>query len=73
MPIASLGSRFGSVTAFDEPRGLGEITGDNGQIYPFHCTGIAGGSRTIEPGTAVYFEVIAGRAGRWEAWGIVPR
>ena len=49
MPQAgSLGSRTGTVTAFDEPRGLGEVAGDDGVTYPFHCTGIADGSRTID-------------------------
>ncbi len=73
MAIASLGSRTGSVTSFDDHRGLGEITGDDGVIYPFHCTAIAGGSRTIDEGVAVRFDVVAGRVGRWEAAGIDPR
>ena len=71
MPSAgSLGSRTGTVTSFDEPRGLGEIAADDGATYPFHCTGIADGSRTIDEGTVVRFDVIPGRLGRWEAWGI---
>ena len=68
--IGSLGSRTGTVSSFDEPRGLGEIAGDDGGTYPFHCTGIADGSRTIDVGASVRFDVIAGRLGRWEAWGI---
>ena len=71
--IGSLGSRTGTVSSFDEPRGLGEIAGDDGATYPFHCTGIADGSRTIDEGTAVRFDVIAGRLGRWEAWQIEKR
>jgi len=70
MPPVTLGSRRGTVAAFDEARGLGEITGDDGATYPFHCTGIADGSRTIEEGAAVRFDVIAGRLGRWEAWAV---
>lgn len=58
------------MTAFDEPRGLGEITGEDGATYPFHCTGIADGSRTIDEGAEVRFDVIPGRLGRWEAWAI---
>lgn len=73
MPIASLGSRTGTVTDFDEERGLGVVTTDDGVEHHFHCTAIADGSRTIETGTAVRFDVIAGRLGRWEAWGIEPR
>jgi cold shock CspA family protein len=63
----------GLVTAFDEPRGLGEVTGDDGTVYPFHCTAIADGTRTIEVGTAVNYDVVAGRMGRWEARSIDPR
>jgi cold shock CspA family protein len=73
MAIASLGTRSGSVSAFDEHRGLGTIAGDDGTTYHFHCTGIADGSRTIEPDTPVRFDVVAGRLGRWEAWGIEVR
>ena len=73
MPAAALGSRTGTVSAFDEDRGLGEITGDDGTTYPFHCTGIADGTRTIDEGAAVRFGVIAGRLGRWEAWEIESR
>jgi len=28
----------GKVSAFDEHRGLGEITAGDGAVYPFHCT-----------------------------------
>ncbi len=73
MAIATLGSRVGSVTSFDEHRGLGMITGDDATSYPFHCTGIADGSRTIDEGAPVRFDVVAGRLGQWEAWGIAPR
>lgn len=70
MAIASLGTSSGSVSDFDDHRGLGTIAGDDGTTYHFHCTGIADGTRTIDAGAAVRFEVIAGRLGRWEAWGI---
>jgi cold shock CspA family protein len=62
----------GRVTAFDEQRGLGEITADDGAVYGFHCTRIADGSRTIAPGTPVAFEVVPGHLGRWEAARIIP-
>ena len=56
----------GTVTAFDEPRGLGTVrAGDHD--YPFHCTAILDGTRTIEVGTAVTFEVRPAGMGRWEA------
>lgn len=63
----------GTVTDFDDPRGIGVVTCDTGEQYPFHCTAIADGSRTIPLGTTVVFEVVAGRLGRWEAAAIVRR
>jgi cold shock CspA family protein len=62
----------GTVTAFDAERGLGEVTAEDSTAYPFHCTVIADGSRTIAVGTLVDFEVIAGRLGHWEAASITP-
>jgi len=59
--------RRGVVTAFDEHRGLGVVTGEDAREYPFHCTQIADGSRTIASGTPVEFEVVPGHLGRWEA------
>jgi cold shock CspA family protein len=40
----------GTVTTFDEARGVGEIAADDGTTYPFHCTQIADGTRTIDAG-----------------------
>ncbi len=57
----------GTVRAFDEQRGLGEIAADDGTVYPFHCMVIADGSRSIRVGAAVEFERVAGHLGRWEA------
>jgi cold shock CspA family protein len=57
----------GVVTEFDDARGLGTVTADDGTGYPFHCTAIADGSRTIATGTPVDFDVVAGHLGRWEA------
>lgn len=45
----------GHVTSFDERRGLGEITDDNGAVWPFHCAVIADGSRKIDVGQRVSF------------------
>ncbi|HLT15584.1 MAG TPA: cold shock domain-containing protein [Acidimicrobiales bacterium] len=61
----------GVVTEFDDPRGLGTIEAD-GTAYPFHCTAIVDGSRTIEVGTEVTFQVRAGHRGRWEATRVEP-
>ena len=60
----------GRVRAFDERRGLGEVEADGGDVYPFHCTRLADGSRSIPVGAAVTFEVAPGPQGRWEAVAI---
>jgi cold shock CspA family protein len=65
--MAALGSGSGVVDEFDERRGLGTIAGDAGAVLPFHCTAIADGSRIVEPGRRVRFEVVPGLSGRWEA------
>ena len=59
----------GTVVEFDEPRGLGTIESD-GERYPFHCTAILDGTRTIAVGKAVSFEVRPAGMGRWEATAI---
>jgi cold shock CspA family protein len=63
---------WGVVSEFDEHIGLGRVTADAGAGYPFHCTQIAGGGRSIPVGEAVSFVVIAGRGGTWEAADIRP-
>jgi cold shock CspA family protein len=63
---------LGTVVAFDDPRGLGTIEAD-GTEYPFHCTALLDGTRTIEVGTPVAFEVRPAGMGRWEATEIAPR
>jgi hypothetical protein len=40
--------------------------------WPFHCTAVADGSRTIAVDTAVAFTLVPGRAGRWEAADLRP-
>ncbi len=62
----------GTVTTWDDPRGIGEITADDGTVYGFHCTAIADGSRQTEVGAEVHFVVRPARLGRWEAAGITP-
>jgi cold shock CspA family protein len=63
----------GTVTAFDQHVGLGEIEGVDGTRYAFHCTSIADGSRGIDPGARVRFAVVPGLPGRWEATAIERR
>jgi cold shock CspA family protein len=57
----------GSVDSFDKSSGLGEVRGDDGRLYPFHCTEIADGSRDIAVGQEVSFTVAPGHLGSWEA------
>lgn len=57
----------GTVDRWDDHAGHGTVAGEDGSTYFFHCTQIADGSRTIEQGTAVRFQVVAGHIGRWEA------
>lgn len=61
----------GVVKAFDAHAGLGEIEDQDGALWPFHCISIADGTRTIEPGTAVTFE-IRFHVAREEAFDIRP-
>jgi len=56
----------GIVVAFDERQGLGTIAARDAS-YPFHCTALLDGSRTVDAGAAVSFEVRAAGMGRWEA------
>ena len=62
----------GTVTEFDEGRGLGTITADDGRIIPFQCTQIADGTRTVRVGAVVAFDLLA-KLGRYEATAIGPR
>lgn len=61
----------GAVTAFDVEVGLGEITTDDGRVVPFHCIAIADGTRDIELGVRVRFDLLA-KLGRYEATAIQP-
>ena len=59
--------RTGIVATFDDPAGYGTVAEGEGGEWFFHCTAIADGTRTIEVGATVAFEVVPGRLGRWEA------
>ena len=61
----------GTVAAFDDASGLGELDAADGRRIPFHCVAIADGTRTIDVGTAVEFELLP-KLGRWEATAIRP-
>ena len=63
----------GKVSAFDEAAGIGEVVSEAGKAYPFHCTQIADGTRAIPTDADVWFEVIAGHRGQWEASRVTRR
>jgi cold shock CspA family protein len=61
----------GKVIAFDEHVGLGEVESAIGEVYLFHCVEIADGSRTIDVGAAVEFDLLR-KLGRLEAAQLRP-
>jgi cold shock protein len=63
----------GSVVAFDEDKGYGTVRASDGRDLFFHCTQIADGTRTIDVGADVTFDVVAGHLGRYEAAAIRRR
>lgn len=71
--MIALRSTTGVVVGFDEDKGYGTVADDDGgEERFFHCTAVADGTRTIEVGTRVAYEVVAGRLGRWEAARLRP-
>ncbi|MBI1406896.1 MAG: NINE protein [Caulobacter sp.] len=52
----------GKVLSFNEADGSGLISGDDGHRYPFGRDDLAGGVRSIVPGTEVDFETAEGMA-----------
>jgi cold shock CspA family protein len=64
--------RTGVVTAFDDHAGRGTLREERGTEWFFHCTSVADGTRTIEVGARVRFDVVAGQLGRWEAANLRP-
>ena len=59
----------GTVTVFDEARGLGTVTSVTGTTWPFHCVSLVDGSRTVDVGADVSF-VVEFRVLRLEAVSI---
>ncbi|MEI7591750.1 MAG: cold shock domain-containing protein [Actinomycetes bacterium] len=67
------GTVDGAVVTFDDSAGYGTVgTLDSSTQWFFHCTAISDGTRLIEVGAPVTFEVVAGRLGRFEAINIKP-
>ncbi len=63
----------GRVLSFDRHAGFGTVRAESGGDYFFHCTAIADGTRTIEEGATVTFDIVPGHHGRWEAARIQHR
>ena len=62
----------GHVAGFDAGRGTGVVESDDGRQLPFHCTRLSDGSRTVDVGDPVVFEVGPGpEPGGWEATTVV--
>ncbi|MEO9181278.1 MAG: hypothetical protein ABI298_06475 [Acidimicrobiales bacterium] len=53
----------GTVTEFDDDRGLGVLRSDEGAYFSFHCVSIVDGSRTIAVGSRVRGERHVGLLG----------
>ena len=66
-----MNSLTGSVVAFDAAVGLGEVATSAGERYPFHCIEIVDGTRAIDVGTSVTFQLLA-KLGRYEAARVQP-
>jgi cold shock CspA family protein len=60
------------VETFDDARGIGTVVADDGSRFPFHCTAVTDGSRHVDAGADVVFEVVPGRVGRMEAVMLTP-
>lgn len=62
----------GTVTAFSDADGLGQVTGEDGSVHPFHCTALADGTRTVQVGTPVSYQLVPAHHGRLEARPVTP-
>ena len=62
----------GRIATVDDFVGRGEVEARGGLRFPFHCTAIADGSRTIAQDTAVKFRLVPGPLGALEATKITP-
>ena len=62
----------GRVVEFDEHVGTGAVEAEDGRRLFFHCVAIADGSRRIDVGAVVAYEVVPGHLGRYEARDIRP-
>jgi cold shock CspA family protein len=57
----------GRIATFDDHVGRGEIEARGGMRFPFHCTSLADGTRTIALDTEVKVRLVQGPVGALEA------
>ena len=65
--------QMGVVESFDQEVGLGAVRAEDATSFPFHCTEIVDGSRSIPVGAEVEFVVAPGQLGIWEARALAAR
>lgn len=66
--MATSAPQSGTVVEFNDGVGLGLLRADDsGANLEFHCTALLDGSRTVEVGARVEFELLPGHGGRLEA------
>jgi cold shock CspA family protein len=58
------------VSEFDEGQGRGVIESQGGARLSFHCTQLLDGTRTVDVGAEVRFDVVPGSNGAWEAGAV---
>jgi cold shock CspA family protein len=58
--------KVATVASFNPVAGIGMLTSAEGE-WPFHCTQLLDGARTVPVGQLVLFDVVAGAPGQWEA------
>jgi cold shock CspA family protein len=61
---------LGRIESFDDRRGDGHLTSDDGERFYFHCVDIADGTRSIAIGARVTAERTVGHLGHDEAVSI---
>lgn len=65
-------ARTGVVATFDDRAGAGTVVDSlTGSIWPFHCTSLVDGGRTVPAGAAVAYRVEPGPTGL-EAVSLTP-